>query len=473
MWGVALLVGLLFALAAQPAMAVLPDLQNPGFENWTGSTLDTWTVQLGANAYKSAPRLDSGTNAVLFNDANTVASNASLLVPGSSLDASISVDQDGTYRFAAWVQSDRGAAAPALNMWFTDTAGTIIGGKHSVRGNQFGVTSSTWKQMDIRWVAPVGATRMVVQLAMYGGTGGGVRFDDAQLDEINNLAGTTDLYSGWTVVRSADMGSGFGVNQPAVGLAAFTAPGGLGRELNGRATVYRVFERPVDTVSYHISTNANWLPTSPLVPQTWSYIGVNGYVRSVCVTAGATEETVTLSGLNTNRIDFTCDAVRGPSIDNELVATISNVRAMSPIWRFRNRASNVHLMSADPAEKTNIETNLFATWEFEGVSYQINLANYLNQSPLWRFRNINGGHYLFTADVNEKNNIVSTLGKSWKLEGESFKVSTTPSGAPVWRFRNLWDDTYLYTADPNEKANIVASLSGTWLLEGIAYYVAP
>ena len=43
----------------------------------------------------------------------------------------------------------------------------------------------------------------------------------------------------------------------------------------------------------------------------------------------------------------------------------------------------------------------------------------------------------------------------------------------MWRFRNKANGTYLYSADVNEKNNIVAKLGKTWLLEGPAYYLAP
>jgi hypothetical protein len=180
---------------------------------------------------------------------------------------------------------------------------------------------------------------------------------------------------------------------------------------------------------------------------------------------------VTLTDLNTRRIDFSCEALRGPT-GNEMVATITNVKAEGPVWRFRNRKNGFYLWSADPAEKNSIVSKLYETWDLEGEAYRIDLASPQNQSPMWRFRNISGGFYLYTADASERDNIVAKLGKTWKLEGEAYDVSTNPAGSPVWRFRNLRNGTYLYTADPNEKAYIVAYLSNEWLLEGPAYYLA-
>jgi len=144
-----------------------------------------------------------------------------------------------------------------------------------------------------------------------------------------------------------------------------------------------------------------------------------------------------------------------------------------PIYRFRNLRSGFYLWSADSAEKATIIETLSTTWKYEGVAYQVNTANALNQSPLWRFRNLAGGFYLYTANPAEKANIIANLASSWRYEGPAYNVSTDQSGAPVWRFRNRGNGTYLYSADPSEKANIVANLSATWKLEGPAFYLAP
>lgn len=475
-WGAVSLVCLLFALAVQPALgATLPwDIANSDFETWSGGAPASWWIQPGGTVQASASS-HSGTFSLLFNDPNTSGLSARMLAPGSAV-ASMPVTQYRKYRFAAWAQSDRGAASPTLHMWFTNDAGTMIGSKHIVRGDEFGVSSSTWKQMQIARSAPLGATKIVVQLGMYGGSGGGIRFDDVQLDEVNSSAGTIDDYSGWRVDRSADLGSGFGVNEPAGGLVSFTAPGGVGYELNGSARIFRTFVRPIESFSFRVTFSPLW-DSSRLQPIVWSYLDVNGVpthgvVQGIYTPDADFQQDVTLTGVNSKRIDFTCTAVRGPS-DNEMVATFSNVRAIGSVWRFRNIKNGFYLWTADPAERDRIIATLPGVWTFEGPAYQINVAHALNQAPLWRFLNIKGGYYLYTADANEKNRIVSTLAKTWRLEGEAYRVSMNSSGAPVWRFRNKHNGTYLFTSDVAEK-NIITTLRYMdWTLEGAAYYLAP
>ncbi len=123
--------------------------------------------------------------------------------------------------------------------------------------------------------------------------------------------------------------------------------------------------------------------------------------------------------------------------------------------------------------RTPSSRTLQSTWLLEGPAYKINTANPLNSSPLWRFVNIRGGYYLYTANPAEKASIIAKLASTWRYEGPAYNVSTNTSGSPVWRFRNKQNGTYLYSADLNEKNNIVAKLSATWQLEGPAYYLAP
>jgi len=153
-------------------------------------------------------------------------------------------------------------------------------------------------------------------------------------------------------------------------------------------------------------------------------------------------------------------------------ATFSKIRALSPVWRFLNKSNGFYLWTSDPAEMNNIKTNLAGTWKYEGPAYNINVASTQNQAPLWRFLNIKGGYYLYTADAYEKNYIISNLAKTWRFEGEAYKVSTNKSGAPVWRFRNRKNGTYLYTADKAEKDHIYVFMPDLWQLEGPAYYLA-
>ena len=78
---------------------------------------------------------------------------------------------------------------------------------------------------------------------------------------------------------------------------------------------------------------------------------------------------------------------------------------MHLVSEFGNIKNGNYLWSADENEKTTIINTLAKTRLYEGVAYQINTANPANTSPLWRFVNIKGGFYLYSADPGEKSDI--------------------------------------------------------------------
>ena len=162
----------------------------------------------------------------------------------------------------------------------------------------------------------------------------------------------------------------------------------------------------------------------------------------------------------------------GVKANLNVTANFARTVSYKNVYRFRNLKSGYYLWSADESEKATIINTLSKTWKYEGVAYQINTASQANQSPLWRFRKVKGGFYLYSADAGEKASVIANLARFWQYEGEAYRVSTT-GGAPVWRFRNKRDGTYLYSADPAERGTINSTLYKTWVEEGVAYYIAP
>ena len=159
------------------------------------------------------------------------------------------------------------------------------------------------------------------------------------------------------------------------------------------------------------------------------------------------------------------------SADHTIRATFAMDPVIATVWRFRNLNNDYYLWTASPEEKANIEETLSATWVLEGEAYQIETSSPQNDSPLWRFVNIKGGYYLYTASSAERAEINTKYSDIWFEEGEAYKVASVPGGTEVWRFRNKQDGTYLFSASACERADINNRLSATWLEEGTAFYV--
>jgi sugar lactone lactonase YvrE len=113
------------------------------------------------------------------------------------------------------------------------------------------------------------------------------------------------------------------------------------------------------------------------------------------------------------------------------------------------------------------------TWNLEGTAFHASLGLNPGLAPVWRFRNIINGSYLYTIDEGEKANIIANYSAYFVLEGPAWYASPVPATgfSPLYRFRNLTNGTYLFSAYEAEKNAIEANYVGIFLYEGISYYV--
>lgn len=120
---------------------------------------------------------------------------------------------------------------------------------------------------------------------------------------------------------------------------------------------------------------------------------------------------------------------------------------------------------------TALATN--PNWNAEGTAfYAISAAN-AEQFPVYRFRNLLNGSYLYTAYEEEKTSILTNYGATYTLEGVAWRAQQAPTAGyvPLYRFRNLTNGTYLNTAYESERNAIITLYSAIFAPEGIAYYV--
>ena len=112
-------------------------------------------------------------------------------------------------------------------------------------------------------------------------------------------------------------------------------------------------------------------------------------------------------------------------------------------------------------------------WRLEGPAFWASLASGTGLSPVHRFRNNINGSYLYTIYETEKADIQANYAATFFYEGVAWyaQQSTGAGWSPLYRFRNLLNGTYLFSAFEAEKDAIVANYSAVFKLEGVAYYV--
>jgi hypothetical protein len=144
-----------------------------------------------------------------------------------------------------------------------------------------------------------------------------------------------------------------------------------------------------------------------------------------------------------------------------------------PVWRFYNLRTGSHFFTADPAERTSLQSPAAAvTYRYEGEAYQVNRADPTNSHMLYRFYNRRTGTHFYTVDPVERDNVIGRLGAIYQYDGPAYSVSTHPDYTrPVDRFYNVKTGTHLFSADPVEIQNIRSNLSKTYRWEGTVFYL--
>ena len=158
-------------------------------------------------------------------------------------------------------------------------------------------------------------------------------------------------------------------------------------------------------------------------------------------------------------------------------AQLINPQAATASFAAVQRAQNTSLsgsyfFSIYPSEMTNaLTTN--PTWNLEGTAFFASLTTSEGLAPVHRFRNLINGSYLYTINEGEKNDILANYSAYFVLEGPAWYASPVQAAGftPLYRFRNLINGTYLFSSYEAEKDAIVANYADIFKLEGVSYYV--
>ena len=144
-----------------------------------------------------------------------------------------------------------------------------------------------------------------------------------------------------------------------------------------------------------------------------------------------------------------------------------------PVTRIQNTTlTGAYFFTIYDTERTDaLASN--PNWRLEGPAFWASLAPDAALNPVHRFRNVLNGSYLYTIYDGEKLEIIANYSNTFVYEGVAWYAKQTPGigWSPLYRFRNLLNGTYLFSAYESEKNAIVSDYSAIFMLEGVAYYV--
>jgi hypothetical protein len=161
-----------------------------------------------------------------------------------------------------------------------------------------------------------------------------------------------------------------------------------------------------------------------------------------------------------------------PPIENQVqsVTTTNGSSQQSTIYRFFNPTTGTHFYTANVEERDNVFSTL-DNYKYEGASYFA--GNPDTGKPVYRFLNTATGVHIYTIDEKEKDSIIANL-PNFNFEGEVFRAydEQIEGTIPIYRFLNPATGTHFYTPTEAERVSIEETLP-QYVSEGVAFYSFP
>ena len=130
------------------------------------------------------------------------------------------------------------------------------------------------------------------------------------------------------------------------------------------------------------------------------------------------------------------------------------------MYRIYNPNSGEHFYTANEEERDNI---VEAGWNYEGIGW---IAPIISDTPVYRLYNANVGDHLYTTSIRERDNLIKA---GWRDEGIGW-YSVETEQVPLYRLYNpnaLQAGAHHYTADAAERDYLI---SLGWRDEKIGWY---
>ena len=148
---------------------------------------------------------------------------------------------------------------------------------------------------------------------------------------------------------------------------------------------------------------------------------------------------------------------------------------LSSVHRFWSPVTGVHFYTADEQEKDELIREHSDLWAYEGTAFYAWSTKYdPNLSPVYRFYAESVGTWLYTIDTEEKEMLIRDYPDLWKFEGVAFyafEQGRQPVGSsPVYRFRDLASGSDFYTASEAEVDKLLSDYPDIFAFEGPAFY---
>lgn len=147
------------------------------------------------------------------------------------------------------------------------------------------------------------------------------------------------------------------------------------------------------------------------------------------------------------------------------------------VSRFYSSSNASHFFTGSDNEAQIVREDYpDSTWNFEGIAYYAFGSQVPGTVPLYRFYSNKNATHFYTANEEEKKIVIDNYDdETWLFEGVAYYVYpleyTGGSSRTVYRFWSNKLKRHFFTANEDEKQNIINNLSGTYEFEGAAWQI--
>ncbi|RYF21736.1 MAG: hypothetical protein EOO77_05470 [Oxalobacteraceae bacterium] len=166
---------------------------------------------------------------------------------------------------------------------------------------------------------------------------------------------------------------------------------------------------------------------------------------------------------------------QGTKLMTSISTTVADTASTTGVYRFFDAYTGTHFFTADLGERnTVISKNSNLVEETNGFGAVV--SSDPNSEAVFRFYdNVRGTHF-FTASVSERDSIIASRSDLLYEPNSTFYENTValPGDLPVYRFFDQNLGTHFYTGDQNEFNGLTTQSSATYradlTFEGISFY---
>jgi matrixin/uncharacterized protein DUF5648 len=223
---------------------------------------------------------------------------------------------------------------------------------------------------------------------------------------------------------------------------------------------------PLDGVIVRFDRDENWSTggNSPSSKTDFVYVATHEIGHAIGIGHTSITDALMNEFYNSNISGLQADDIAAA----EAIYGASNIEKID-VYRFLNSSVGGHFFTAETTEKDSVVAA--SVFQSEGVGFEAlsQAATDVELSvPIYRFFNKTLGSHFFTANEEEKSQVM--LLEGFGFEGVGFRAfdEDTASTEPIYRFFNTVTGGHFFTADENEKS-IVMNLDG-FRFEGIGFY---